>query len=71
MGYDDNWNSSKGEYWSLASMNNTEKTIYIVLQIWNIINILSLLFFGRRLYKRYLKKNCTYNLTQQSKAPYF
>jgi hypothetical protein len=25
MGYDDNYDSSKGEYWSLASMSTTEK----------------------------------------------
>ena len=29
MGYDDNYDSSKGEYWSLSSMNSTEKMIYI------------------------------------------
>ena len=32
MGYDDNFDSSKGEYWSLASMNSTEKIIYFALQ---------------------------------------
>ena len=52
MGYDDNYDSSKGEYWSLASMNSTEKIIYFVLQAWNVINIIGVLYIGRRLYKR-------------------
>jgi hypothetical protein len=52
MGYDDNYDSSKGEYWSLASMNTTEKIIYFALQTWNVINIIGVLYIGRRLYKR-------------------
>ena len=52
MGYDDNYDSSKGEYWSLASMNSTEKIIYLALQTWNIINIVGVFYIGHRLYKR-------------------
>ena len=52
MGYDDNYDSSKGEYWSLASMNSTEKIIYFALQAWNVTNIIGVLYIGRRLYKR-------------------
>ena len=52
MGYDDNYDSSNGEYWSLASMNSTERFIYFALQTWNIINIIAVLYIGRRLYKR-------------------
>ena len=52
MGYDDNYDSSKGEYWSLASIKSTEKIIYFALQTWNIINIIGVLYIGRRLYKR-------------------
>jgi hypothetical protein len=52
MGYDDNYDSSKGEYWSLASMNSTEKIIYFALQSWNIINIIGVFYIGHRLYKR-------------------
>ena len=32
MSYDDNYDSSKGKYWSLASMNSSEKIIYFALQ---------------------------------------
>lgn len=52
MGYDDNYDSSKGEYWSLASMNSTEKIIYFALQTWNVINIIGVVYIGHRLYKR-------------------
>ena len=52
MGYDDNYDSSKGEFWSLASMNSTEKIIYFALQTWNVINIIGVLYLGSRLYKR-------------------
>jgi hypothetical protein len=38
MGYDDFYDESKGVYWSLASMNLFEKTVYISLIIWNTIN---------------------------------
>jgi len=52
MGYDGSYNSSKGKYWSLATMNSTEKTIYFALQTWNIINVIGVVYFGHRLYKR-------------------
>jgi len=52
MGYDDTYDSSKGEYWSLTSMNSTEKIIYFALQTWNVINIFGVLYIGYRLYKR-------------------
>jgi len=52
MGYDDNYDISKGKYWSLASLNSTEKNIYLALQTWNVINIIGVLYIGRRLYKR-------------------
>lgn len=38
MSYDDFYNESKGAYWSLASMTTFEKSVYISLIIWNIIN---------------------------------
>jgi hypothetical protein len=52
MGYDDNFDSSKGEYWSLASMNSTEKIIYFALQTWNVINIIGVIYIVHRLYRR-------------------
>lgn len=52
MSYDDNYDSSKGEYWSLASMNSTEKIIYLAFQTWNVISIIGLIYIGHRFYKR-------------------
>lgn len=52
MDYDDNYDSSKGEYWSLASMNKWQLFFYFLLQLWNIINIIGLIFIGRKIYKR-------------------
>jgi hypothetical protein len=55
MGYDDNYSASKGAYNSLESMTSTEKLIYIIFQLWNLINIF---FAGKIIYKlfRYFKK---------------
>jgi hypothetical protein len=52
MDYDDNYDSSKGEYWSLSSMNKLQLVYFFLLQLWNILNLCGLLFIGRRIYKR-------------------
>lgn len=52
MDYDDNYDSSKGEYWSLSSMNNRQLIFYFLLQLWNILNIIGLILIGRKIYKR-------------------
>lgn len=58
MDYDDSYDSSKGEYWSLASMNLTEKIIYICYNAWIILNIIGLVYIGRKIYRK-TKKNAT------------
>lgn len=40
MNYDDFYDESKGEYWSLESMTASQKATYIGLNIWHIINII-------------------------------
>jgi hypothetical protein len=52
MDYDDNYGISKGEYWSLASMNTRQLIFYFALQFWNIVNIIGLIYIGRKIYKR-------------------
>ncbi len=52
MDYDDNYDSSKGEYWSLSSMYKAQLIFYFLLQLWNIVNIIGLIFIGRKIYKR-------------------
>lgn len=56
MGYDDNYDSSEGEYWSLASMNTSEKIIYICYNSWTILNIIGLAYFCWKVYEK-SKKN--------------
>jgi hypothetical protein len=52
MDYDDNYDSSKGEYWSLGSMNKLQLVFYSLLQLWNLLNILGIIYVGRKIYKR-------------------
>lgn len=40
MGYDDNYNESKGPYLSLRSMTMTDKIIYLAINIWYLANII-------------------------------
>lgn len=51
MGYDDNYDSSKGEYWSLVSMNTTEKILYISYNLWILLNIIAIIYIGKKVYK--------------------
>ncbi|GEL11195.1 hypothetical protein SAMN05192550_2180 [Flavobacterium glycines] len=44
MGYDDTYEESKGEYWSLASMTFWQKVNYISLYLWYLINIIFIVF---------------------------
>jgi len=52
MGYDDTYDSSKGEYWSFASMNNQEKVFYIAINVWNVLNILGVAYLVYRICRR-------------------
>jgi hypothetical protein len=58
MGYDDNYDNSEGECWSLASMHTSEKIIYICYNSWIILNIIVLAYFCWKIYER-TKKNAT------------
>ena len=52
MGYDDTYESSKGEYWSFGSMNNQEKAFYIAINVWNVLNIVGVTFLVYRIFRR-------------------
>lgn len=52
MGYDDHWDISKGEYGSLKSMSRIQIVFYLALQLWNLINIIGIIFLGRNIFKR-------------------
>ena len=40
MSYEDFYDESKGPFWSWESMNSFDKTIIVLFQLWNFINIL-------------------------------
>ncbi|KAB7727917.1 hypothetical protein F5984_19315 [Rudanella paleaurantiibacter] len=52
MDYDDNYDESKGEYWSWNSLTLFDKTIIVTLNIWSILNVIAVVFL---LYKGYKK----------------
>ena len=43
MDYDDFYVESQGEYWSLASMDTFQKCVYILLNLWWLLNFLFLI----------------------------
>ncbi|AIM61179.1 hypothetical protein IZU89_12185 [Cellulophaga lytica] len=62
MNYDDFYDESKGEYWSLESMTASQKVTYIGLNIWHIVNILIIGYLIYRIIK-FVRNN---NVLQQS-----
>ena len=56
MNYDDNYDSSKGEYWSLESMNASEKLIYYCYQAWIILNVIGLVYLGLKIFRKIKKQ---------------
>lgn len=53
MNYDDFYDESKGEYWSLASMTTSQKITYICYNLWIFLNIALVVYiFVRRILKR-------------------
>lgn len=51
MDYDDFYDESKGEYWSLESMTASQKATYIGLNIWHIVNIIIIGYLIYRIIK--------------------
>lgn len=52
MGYDDNYDSAKGAYWSLSSMNATEQMVYLAYNAWLLIHAIAIPYIGYRVYRR-------------------
>ena len=52
MDYDDFYDASKGAYWSLESMTQFQKIIYILFLTWEILNIVGILYFVFRIIKK-------------------
>jgi spore germination protein YaaH len=51
MDYDDNWDASKGEYGTWASMNTLQKTIDFAFILWNILNVTALIYALKNIYR--------------------
>lgn len=56
MGYDDFYDESKGEYWSLASMTFLQKVNYISLHLWHLVNIIFIVFILFKIIKKIKKR---------------
>ena len=57
MNYDDFYDESKGEYWSLSSMTMSEKAItYIGLNVWHVINVVAIGYVLYRIVKTSRKR---------------
>ena len=54
LSYEDFYEESKGEYWSLASMTLGQKMAYIGWYIWIFTNIILILYFIYKLVKKYV-----------------
>lgn len=56
MGYDDFYEESKGEYWSLESMTFWQKTNYIGLYLWHLVNVVFIVFLIYKIVNKVKKK---------------
>lgn len=57
MNYEDFYDESKGEYWSLKSMTLWQKVNYIGFSIWQIINLITIAYVIFQILKRNKKKH--------------
>ncbi|QHL86758.1 hypothetical protein GU926_04615 [Nibribacter ruber] len=44
MSYDDNYDESKGEYWSWESMTDFDKAVVVGLYFWHAVNIIGICY---------------------------
>jgi hypothetical protein len=56
MNYDDFYDESKGEYWSLESMTTSDKITYFGLQFWHLVNIVLIAYLIYKIVKG-IRKN--------------
>jgi hypothetical protein len=60
MNYEDFYDESEGEYWSLASMTISEKATYIGLHVWYGVNVISIAYVTYKIIRRFTKKRSQY-----------
>lgn len=56
LNYEDFYDESEGQYWSLTSMTTVEKIAYISYYLLIAINILIIIYFIYRMIKKYIIK---------------
>ncbi|GAA3639165.1 hypothetical protein GCM10022397_25780 [Flavivirga jejuensis] len=56
LNYEDFYDGSKGEYFSLESMNTVEKIAYFSYYLWIILNITLILYIAYRVTKKHILK---------------
>ncbi len=54
MGYDDFYEESQGEYFSLSSMETKFKVVWIFLSFWQVLNCFLLLYVLFKAYKKFV-----------------
>ena len=59
MNYDDFYDESKGEYWSLESMDFWQKVNYIGLNVWHLINLIAIVILIYGIVKEIKKRPTT------------
>jgi hypothetical protein len=60
MNYDDFYDESEGEYWSLSSMTMSEKATHIGLNVWHVVNFIALGYVIYKIVWRSTKKRSQY-----------
>ena len=55
MTYEDFYDESLGSYWSLESMTIIQKIAYIGFYVWWVLNILTIIFIGYKIFKSFSK----------------
>jgi len=56
LNYEDNWDSSKGYYFSLGGMTWLERIAYISYFAWIVINVFFMIYLILKIIKKYIIK---------------
>ncbi len=56
LNYEDFYDESKGEYFSLSSMTTVEKIAYFSYYLWIVLNIILIIYFAYCLIKKHILK---------------
>jgi hypothetical protein len=57
MNYDDFYDESEGEYWSLGSMTMSEMATYIGLNVWHVVNLIAIGYIIFIVFKKFRRNH--------------